>query len=310
MIPREDDNMPLEDIEKYDAGAGKKTMASNLDQHLRELQPLPRALTSRLTKLPKTALTALLRKHRWLKNYTIRVPKGFEKHNLGVDATLVFVQEEGGTAVSVSPDGYLLTCAHFIAEDAQDFEESLLHWLVFRSGRVVGARCVAIDHKQDLALLRIITAQPSTPGCDDTRPGSGVDGRMEPFPCVKIAASQPVAGSRLVCTGHPGSEDLEASQPGVKTNYGILRVSTGTYQGCAKGQDPQENSEIGALQHTCWTYWGHSGAPLLLRTTGELMGLHSSWDDETAMRRGVHLDAIRAFLFEHKQLLETSLVYW
>jgi V8-like Glu-specific endopeptidase len=49
--------------------------------------------------------------------------------------------------------------------------------------------------------------------------------------------------------------------------------------------------------HGCWTYWGHSGAPLL-DANGKLVGLHSSWDDTTAMRRGVPLEAIRAFLEE------------
>lgn len=50
--------------------------------------------------------------------------------------------------------------------------------------------------------------------------------------------------------------------------------------------------------HDCWTYWGHSGAPLMLRATGELVGLHSSWDDQSGMRRGVPLVALRAFLDE------------
>lgn len=48
--------------------------------------------------------------------------------------------------------------------------------------------------------------------------------------------------------------------------------------------------------HDCWTYWGHSGAPLLERRTGQLVGLHSSWDEETGMRRGVGCEAIAGFL--------------
>lgn len=71
-------------------------------------------------------------------------------------------------------------------------------------------------------------------------------------------------------------------------------------------QDPHDNFEIGALKHTCWTYWGHSGAPLIHADTrapggGDfaLVGLHSSWDDRTGMRRGVALVAIRAFLREN-----------
>jgi hypothetical protein len=63
--------------------------------------------------------------------------------------------------------------------------------------------------------------------------------------------------------------------------------------------DPQDNSEIGTLKHDAWTYWGHSGAPLLRRGDGSLLGLHSSWDDRTAMRHGVPLVAIKAFLDGH-----------
>ena len=108
--------------------------------------------------------------------------------------------------------------------------------------------------------------------------------------------------AKLVCIGHPGSEDLEASESGIKTGYDVLHVSTGAFRGLAEGQDVQDNSEIGALKHDCWTYWGHSGAPLVDRRTGNLIGLHSSWDDETGMRRGVALEAIQAFMREHEKV--------
>lgn len=62
------------------------------------------------------------------------------------------------------------------------------------------------------------------------------------------------------------------------------------------GADPDNNSEIGSLKHDAWTYWGHSGAPLLKAVDGTLIGLHSSWDDKTAMRHGVPLIAIKHFL--------------
>lgn len=84
--------------------------------------------------------------------------------------------------------------------------------------------------------------------------------------------------------------------PGVQTNYDSLVLSSGNYRGLDPDQDPQDNSEIGALMHDCWTYWGHSGAPLVLRNTGSLVGVHSSWDDETGMRRGVPWEALVSFL--------------
>ncbi|KAH8899107.1 AT hook domain-containing protein family protein, partial [Thozetella sp. PMI_491] len=215
-----------------------------------------------------------------------------------IEATLVFGQEEAGTAVCISPKGILLTCAHCVAETADDLDHGKLHWLVFTSGRVVAAKYAAWDDRRDLALLRIVSAQAapvSAPG-DLLLSTAG-------FPHVVPAQSQVPLDARLVCIGHPGSEDLEAAEAGVKTNYDVLHLSTGTFRGYSPGQDLQDNSEIGALQHDCWTYWGHSGAPLLGRKDGRLVGLHSSWDDQTAMRRGVPLEAIKEFLKEHENLL-------
>lgn len=65
-----------------------------------------------------------------------------------------------------------------------------------------------------------------------------------------------------------------------------------------RGADPDNNSEIGSLKHDAWTYWGHSGAPLLKAVDGTLIGLHSSWDDKTAMRHGVPLIEIKHFLHQ------------
>ena len=128
------------------------------------------------------------------------------------------------------------------------------------------------------------------------------------FPYINISDSMVAEKGRLVCIGHPGSEDLEAEVEGRKTGYDVLHISAGAFRGYSEGQDVHDNSEIGALMHDCWTYWGHSGAPLVRRGrkgmevgvveegSGELVGLHSSWDDETAMRRGVGLEAIKVFL--------------
>lgn len=44
----------------------------------------------------------------------------------------------------------------------------------------------------------------------------------------------------------------------------------------------------GYLRHSCWTYWGHSGAPLF-DAAGRVCGLHCAWDDRTGMRHGQKL---------------------
>lgn len=94
-------------------------------------------------------------------------------------------------------------------------------------------------------------------------------------------------------------------EAGVETGYEVLCVSEGRFRGYAEGQDVQDTEEIGALMHSYWTYWGQSGAPLVEKTArmGErLVGVHSSWDDETGMRRGVGVEAIREFLGEKADL--------
>ncbi|KAK1989183.1 trypsin-like cysteine/serine peptidase domain-containing protein [Colletotrichum cereale] len=224
-----------------------------------------------------------------------------ERRNLtqSVMATLVFAQEEAGTAICISPGGILLTCSHCVAETADDLDSSRTIWLLFASCQVVGAELLAWDDRRDLALLKIVAAQPP-----QSLSSAAAPPQPPTFPFVTPSPAAPPLRARLVCVGHPGSEDLEAAESGAETGYDVLHLSTGAFRGCAEGQDPQDNSEIGALMHTCWTYWGHSGAPLLERRTGMLVGLHSSWDAETGMRRGVAWEAIVGFLEENKRFME------
>ncbi|KAF2810201.1 AT hook domain-containing protein family protein, partial [Mytilinidion resinicola] len=200
-----------------------------------------------------------------------------------ISATLVFAQEAAGTAVCIHPSGILLTCAHCVAENAEELDLSARHWLLFSSGRVVEARCIAFDARRDLAMLRIVAASTPSPGSPNL------------FPYIEFASAEPQTGAQLLCIGHPGSEDLEAAVSGVATGYDVLHVSHGAWRGYAAGQDVEDNEEIGALMHDCWTYWGHSGAPLVETKTGGLVGLHSSWDEGTGMRRGVGYGALRGF---------------
>lgn len=243
------------------------------------------------TGLPRAEHGLLLRKHYSLQEHDLPVPSELQRAApKAVSSTLVFAQHEAGTAVCIDPAGLLLTCSHCVAETADALDLEKVHWLVFSSGLIVAAKCTAWDPQRDLALLKITAV-----ATDQSPPGSAA----VRFPSVALADRPPPLDAKLVCIGHPGSEDLEAAKPGAKTGYDVLHVSTGAFRGYAEGQDLQDNSEIGALQHDCWTYWGHSGAPLLERESGRLVGLHSSWDDETGMRRGVALEAIQAFLGVH-----------
>lgn len=207
----------------------------------------------------------------------------------------------------ISKTGLLLTCSHCVAESPEELDLDKIWWLLFASGQAVQARTVKWDPRRDLALLQIVAAQPhisvdsfnySDPSCIPEQTGRATT-NLDSFPVAQLASKTPTVRTPLLCIGHPGSEDLEIGRPGVATGYDVLHISEGKFRGYAKGQDVQDNSEIGALMHDCWTYWGHSGAPLLDVKSGALTGLHSSWDDETGMRRGVGWEALRDFLGEH-----------
>ncbi|TKA42933.1 hypothetical protein B0A54_07149 [Friedmanniomyces endolithicus] len=211
-----------------------------------------------------------------------------------VSSTLVFAQQEAGTAVCVSSSGLLLTCSHCVAESEDVLDLAKFQRLLFADGRVVKATCVGYDGKRDLALLQIVAAQ-SPPLSDLT---TADETETSAFPAIALAETLPRRNTPLFCIGHPGSEDFEVDRPGVATGYDVLHISEGRHRGLAVGQDVHDNSGIGALKHDCWTYWGHSGAPLI-NEQGLLVGLHSSWDDSTGMRRGVAWEAVKAFLDEH-----------
>ena len=270
------------------------------------IEILPNILTSAATGLSRKELATLNSKRQKLLsspsqagNSITELVKRSKNLAAAARATLVFAQHEAGTAVCISASGLVLTCAHCVAESPEEFAAAKLTWLVFSSGQVVRAQCVAWDQKRDLALLRITAADRLAADHADPSP-------TMIFPFADIASQTPLFApgkkqtTRLICIGHPGSEDLEAADSSqiVLTDYDVLHVSRGYYNGLASDQDVQDNSEIGALQHDCWTYWGHSGAPLIDAKSGEVVGLHSSWDDETGMRRGVAWEALHEFLEE------------
>ncbi|PPJ58431.1 hypothetical protein CBER1_09289 [Cercospora berteroae] len=214
-----------------------------------------------------------------------------------VAETLLFVWEGSSTAFCISPTGLLLTCAHCIAETPAEYArtKNQTRWLLFASGEPVQAKPVAFDPRRDLALLQITTAPEFF--------------RTELFPYIRLSSSPPKLRALLLCIGSPGAEDLEAfdaAESVVETGYDVLHIGDGKFRGLDRSQDVQDNSKIGALKHDCWTYWGHSGAPLIDANNVGLVGVHSSWDDETGMRRGVAWEAVKAFLEEECQAVETE----
>ena len=129
-------------------------------------------------------------------------------------------------------------------------------------------------------------------------------------------------GGRLFCIGNPSNVDLESMAQGeIEFEPPTWHASVGRCEGYlapdiqaardaqrARGRAPTrgelklvaEAEAVGAeegsfLQHSCWTYWGHSGAPLF-DERGRVAGLHCAWDDGTGMRHGQKLEHLLAAL--------------
>jgi S1-C subfamily serine protease len=69
------------------------------------------------------------------------------------EATLVFAQEEAGTAVCISPQGLIMTCSHCVAGNPEESDWAERKWMLLASGQIFQAKCVVWDLQRDLALL-------------------------------------------------------------------------------------------------------------------------------------------------------------
>lgn len=136
------------------------------------------------------------------------------------------------------------------------------------------------------------------------------------LPAAAVAQTDVAKGERLFCVGNPSNVDLEslADSGGIEFEPPTWHTSVGMCEGYvdpstqaaaaaqqARGRAPTRGelksildaAPVGAtegtyMQHSCWTYWGHSGAPLF-NEEGCVAGLHCAWDDRTGARHGQKL---------------------
>lgn len=262
----------------------EKSPSPNVDE---KIQLVPSS--SKLRSLDRAEVTLLRKKQSRLTATALstfkNLPSGTHLLN-SMKSTLIFAQYEAGTAICIDPTGWILTCSHCFGDTEDEYRKNPRRWLLYYTGLALEVECRVWDHKRDLALLKVTTIEVDDDNSENNIPH---------FSFVNLAAQLPDAKTQIICIGQPGSDDLE-SLNNRKTKYKLIEVSEGLYQGMISEKDPQDNEEIGTLKHDAWTYWGHSGAPLLRSDDGLLIGLHSSWDDQTAMRHGIPVVAIREFL--------------
>ncbi len=201
-------------------------------------------------------------------------------------------------------NGFILTCAHCVAHDDfvdsddmnDDDESSKLQRaveLVNARGEIFGSICVNASNDIDLALLKILdedyeritlgSISLGTPGCDDTD------------------------GTDIFALGNPCDTNLENNTGRKSKNgYNPFHVSQGKLQmKITKGR--ANKCGLGRQIHSAWTYWGHSGCPLIsVEETNNgsskigIVGIHNSWDDRNGNRHGIPLDEIWNFFHQRE----------
>ena len=250
------------------------------------------------------------------------------------------INHEAGSGVCINSTGEILTCYHCVVDEDNDTYHNnsnnsnkntsknhhigIQKCLILMNGDICVGETIKLDYLKDLALLQIkyiyneiLTIWELLP----TNYNFNYINCMHEHRGSEASIPMLIKNIDIVCIGQPGQDDLEIkSNKIIKTNYSYVHISTGKYIGLYNednddnddsdsdsvvsviGYNIHDNTDIGQLMHDCWTYWGHSGAPLLYK--GELMGLHSSWDDETCTRHGVHLNSILCFLDRNSVVLD------
>uniref|UniRef100_A0A6U6CCM1 Serine protease n=1 Tax=Odontella aurita TaxID=265563 RepID=A0A6U6CCM1_9STRA len=197
--------------------------------------------------------------------------------------------------------------------------------VMFASGRTFIAECTNVletsDGSKDVALMMLgaeldVSSLPVSNTARAAVRGTGAAASgASGLPAAEIANKAVSLGDSLFCVGNPSNVDLESlTQGGIEFEPPTWHTSVGKCEGYldpvvekaramqqARGRPPTRgelksvmeavpvDAQKGTcLQHSCWTYWGHSGAPLF-NEDGQVCSLHCAWDDKTGMRHGQKL---------------------
>ena len=223
----------------------------------------------------------------WSANGNVTLPSDFQRHRQTLESQCLMsvchlIQKESGTAVHIG-NGQILTCAHCIAVDDVDQPDAnkigLTKYVIFANKEIVVCQVVNINEAShvDLALLQIV---------DHCNPDLKQEEFINTLGVVKFSDTAAEDGICIFTIGAPWRYDIESKQK-YKTDFNpkIFHPSFG-YLIKAKTR---------SFTHCCWTYWGHSGAPIF-DLQGHFIGMHESVDFRTAVRSAISVTAIHEFL--------------
>ena len=200
------------------------------------------------------------------------------------------ISDEFGTAVCINEKGYILTCSHAVPPFEDDKNKECLY--IFPNGEIVKTLTLEKDNQLDLALLKITEVYQNEKFI-----------KIEKIPEKKFIYSKikptlnkknEKIGENVFCIGNPCFAMYDDDGKLEKHNYKPFWISFGKIKGYLKDGVYCKN-DLGPLIHDCWTYWGHSGAPIF-NCNGEIVGMHNSWNEKNADRHGNSLLGIDKFI--------------
>ena len=223
------------------------------------------------------------------------------------DACIHIVPSGSGCVIQAKGDGqgyHVLTCAHCIAADDDDDDEKERGQgdgharpiervgrhkiIVWGNGAWGLVKCIYSSERMDVAVCEILCY--SGQGGDERppTPHQVPDG----VPCATVASASPRKGAPVFTIHNPFDWDLEHSGRPRRNGYIPFTTNTGKVDGYRRVKDRTDASEFGALKHSCWTYWGTSGAPIMDAKTAHVVGMHNSWDERNGQRHAVSQEAL------------------
>eukprot|EP00944_MAST-04C_sp_MAST-4C-sp1_P011150 g11150.t1 len=177
--------------------------------------------------------------------------------------------------------------------------------IIFNDGSIHVAQCVYNSDRSDVAFLRVLKLREGDSGHSSmlssqiSSATTSTTSRYEKVKTSKIAAVAAKQGDDVYCIHNPYDWDLELAEGARPRRNGFLpfTISSGDIDGYSDGGAGKSgriivHNDLGALMHSCWTYWGSSGAPIFNRKSGEIVGIHNSWDPSCGQRHAVGVEGI------------------